>query len=215
MDSTILNVDLNNPTPNTVLGSKYLNPDYLFEHGSNFVVKVFKYLFSTDGVATIHNIMFFLSLFFLTIIIYCIVRLFEIRKKEHAHLHHEIHEYAHHQAELAKKKNENTDNARNPRWGQVLNYLFSSNEGDWKLAVIEADAMLEGLLDQLGFDGIGIGEKLKNATVDRFRGLPIAWEVHTIRNKIAHEGSSFYLSNHEAKRVVALYEQIFMEYGYL
>ena len=58
-------------------------------------------------------------------------------------------------------------------------------------------------------------EKLKMANQDNFPSLTNAWEVHTIRNKIAHEGLSFELSQHEAKRIIALYEQIFRQYGFI
>ena len=93
--------------------------------------------------------------------------------------------------------------------------MFSTNPNDWKLSIVEADAMLEILLGELGFVGENLGEKLKLAGEKGFRPLNRAWEVHTIRNRIAHEGSIFELSHHEAKRVIALYEQIFREFGYI
>ena len=96
-----------------------------------------------------------------------------------------------------------------------MDYLFSENENDWKLAVIEADSMLFDLLTQLKFKGDTMGDKLKDADRDKFHSLSLAWEVHNIRNKIAHEGSSFDFSLHEARRVIALYEQIFQEFGYI
>jgi hypothetical protein len=124
-------------------------------------------------------------------------------------------EYRHHQAELEKKKREGEGGSKNERWNKVLSFLFSPNQGDWKLAVIEADSMLESLAGDLGFKGETLGDKLKVATQESFRGLSNAWEVHTIRNRIAHEGASFELSQREAKRVIALYEQIFRQYGYI
>ena len=149
-------------------------------------------------------------------IAYCFIRLLEIRKREHEYLHHEIEEYAHKHKEEEMKTWERGGGAfLNKRWDVVLQYLFSESPGDWKLAVIEADSMLEGLMDQLGFKGEGLGEKLKSADQDTFRSLTTAWEVHIIRNRIAHEGQQFELSQHEAKRVIALYEQIFREFGYI
>ena len=69
--------------------------------------------------------------------------------------------------------------------------------------------MLDDLMGQLGFQGENLGDKLKVANQNKFPNLTVAWEVHTIRNRIAHEGLAFELSQHEAKRVIALYEQIF------
>lgn len=195
---------------NSILGSKYLNPDYLFSR----LVEFLSHIFNAEGLNILYIILSIFSIFFIAIIIYVTIRMFEIRKKERIHLQHEIEEYAHNQA-LKEKKAQEGGIFKNERWKKVLDYLFSINENDWKLAVIEADSMLFDLLTQLGFKGENIGDKLKEANQANFQSLNSAWEVHNIRNKIAHEGSSFQLSLHEAKRVIALYEQIFQEFGYI
>lgn len=194
----------------SVLGSKFLNPEYLF----NRLVELLGYIFNAKGLNVLYIILSILALFFIAIIIYTTIRMFEIRKKEHLHLQHEIEEYAHNQA-LKEKKAQETGVFKNERWKKVLDYLFSVNENDWKLAIIEADSMLFDLLTQIGFKGESIGDKLKEANLASFKGINSAWEVHNVRNKIAHEGSSFELSLHEAKRIVALYEEIFQEFGYI
>lgn len=199
------------------LSSKWLNPDFLFTESARYFNEFFNY-FQANGhtiVSYTNTIFFIFGLFFLTIISYCVVRLLEIRSKEHAHLHHEIAEYAHHHAERERKKKEGDNVSKNEQWIKTLSYLFSQHASDWKLAIIEADTMLEALLDQLGFIGKNLGDKLKGANQENFPNLTIAWEVHTIRNRIAHEGASFEVSQHEAKRVIALYEKIFREFGYI
>lgn len=210
-------MDQNSIFGNSILNSKWFNPDYLFAQGSSFFNKLFNYTISVDSqiISIYHTILFFLSLFFLTLMAYCAIRMLEIRAKEDKHLHHEIAEYAHHQAAREKKKQEGDNISKNDRWVKTLNHLFSQHPGDWKLAVIEADAMLDSLMSQIGFTGESLGEKLKMATQDKFHNLTAAWEVHNIRNRIAHEGVDFELSQHEAKRVIALYEQIFREFGYI
>ncbi len=204
---------------NTFLASKWFNPDYLFNQAVIFFQHVGNFFHNfhvgSDLLNIYYGILFFLAIFFLALIAYTSIRILEIRHKEHKHLEHEIEEYAHHQAERERKKSISEEISKNPRWIKTLNYLFSQHASDWKLAVIEADAMLDSLLIQLGFKGDNIGDKLKSATQDKFHNLTSAWEVHTIRNKIAHEGASFHLSQHEAKRVIALYEQIFREFGYI
>ena len=195
---------------NSFLGSKYLNPDYLFNQGGHFL----SYVFNSHTLNVIYIILSVLVTFFIAIIVYTTLRMFEIRRKEHAHLHHEIAEYAHNQA-LKQEESAEKGTFKNERWKKVLDYLFSVNENDWKLAVIEADSMLDDLLISLGFKGDSLGDRLKEANQANFRNINFAWEVHNIRNKIAHEGSSFELSLHEAKRVIALYEQIFQDFGYI
>lgn len=200
---------------NSTLGSRWFNPDYLFNHGIAFFQKFFNSTIDAGIVSLFHTIIFFLAIFFLTIICYTSIRMFEIRKKERKHLEHEITEYAHHQREREQKAKQGEEVSKNARWVKTLGFLFSQHESDWKLAVIEADSMLEELMSQLGFIGETLGEKLKSANQGNFRNLTTAWEVHTIRNRIAHEGVAYELSQHEAKRVIALYEQIFREYGFI
>ena len=202
---------------NSIPQPNYINLEYIF----NKIYEFFNALFNPsyhipffgNGVKLILAI---LSIFFIFMIAYCLIRLLEIRKREHEYLHHEIEEYAQkHKEEEIKTWERGGGAFLNKRWDAVLKYLFSENPGDWKLAIIEADSMLDALMDQLGFKGENLGEKLKSANQDTFRTLTIAWEVHIIRNRIAHEGQQFELSQHEAKRVIALYEQIFREFGYI
>lgn len=207
----------NSIVQNTPLGSKFLDPQYLFNNIVEFFRQLFHYIYIYRGeIINISNlILFVLAVFFISLIAYCAVRLFEIRAKERKHLEHEIAEYAHHQAERQKKIEIGEGVSKNEKWRAVLNHLLEANMSDWKLAILEADAMLDNLLDQLGFVGENMSDKLKSADPAKFRSLVTAWEVHTIRNRIAHEGGAFELSLHETKRVVALYEQIFREYGYI
>jgi len=197
--------------------SNWFNPDYLFTQGYEFFKNLSNYtVSSSSGIISIFNsLLFFFAFFFLVIISYTIVRMLEIRKKEHAHLKHEIAEYAHQQKEREKQAEQSAEVSKNPRWVQTLTYLFSQHSSDWKLAVIEADSMLESLMDDLGFKGDTLGEKLKSATQERFRNLTAAWEVHNIRNRIAHEGVAFEMTQREAKRIITIYEQIFREFGYI
>lgn len=166
------------------------------------------------GGGLVRNILYILILIFMTIISYVIIRMFEIRKKEHEHLEHEIREYAEKQKAKEEKKSQ-VVYSKNPRWEVVIEYLKSANENDWKLGVMEADSMLDTLLDQLGFKGESLGDKLKFLNKEEFRNLNFAWEAHAVRNRIAHEGSNFTLTQKEANRIVALYEIIFRDYDFI
>lgn len=194
----------------------YLNLEYFFYKVYVFFTQPENFGVNFENIGNVINTFLVLFILFLVAVIaYTSVRLLEIRKKEHEHMHHEIHEYAHKRHEAQQKADKLSGISSNPRWITVLQYLNSQSEGDWKLAVLEADTMLDDLLDQVGFKGESMGEKLKNADQESFKNLSIAWEVHTIRNRIAHEGANFPLTSREAKRVIALYEDIFRPYGFI
>lgn len=100
----------------------------------------------------------------------------------------------------------------NEKWATVLGHLRSGNSADWRLAIIEADIMLDELLRVQGYHGDSVGDKLKGVEPGDMKTLEAAWEAHKVRNRIAHAGSDFELNEREAKRVVALFESVFKEY---
>lgn len=100
----------------------------------------------------------------------------------------------------------------NSHWQSVLNHIESINDNDWRLAILEADIMLSGLLDNLFLPGDTMGDKLKAVEKSDFTTVDNAWEAHKIRNQIAHDGLSFILNQHEARRVIELYRTVFEEF---
>lgn len=104
---------------------------------------------------------------------------------------------------------------KHPRWATVLGHTESLNQPEWRLAILEADTMLAELLDKRGYKGLSIGEQLKSADQEKFRSLQDAWDAHKVRNQIAHEGSSFTLTERETKRVIGLYERVFREFDFI
>jgi len=104
---------------------------------------------------------------------------------------------------------------KNKKWERVLVHMSSNNPSDWKLAILEADIMLEELLDAIGYRGETMSDKLKSVEKSDFETIEAAWEAHKIRNTIAHEGSDFVLTRQEAERVINLYRIVFEEFSYI
>jgi hypothetical protein len=103
----------------------------------------------------------------------------------------------------------------NPQWERVVSHSESLNENDWRLAILEADIMLGDLLEKLSLPGETMGDKLKAAKKENFTTIDNAWEAHKIRNQIAHSGLTFLLNQHEVRRVIALYKNVFEEFKLL
>lgn len=99
------------------------------------------------------------------------------------------------------------------RWKKIMGQSDSTNPSDWRMAIIEADIMLEELLREKGFPGDTLGEMLKGAKPGDFISIDAAWEAHKIRNKIAHGGNDFQLTDRETRRAIALFEAVFKEFG--
>jgi hypothetical protein len=104
---------------------------------------------------------------------------------------------------------------KSPRWRVVENHMQSDNPAEWKLAIMEADSMLDELVKKLGYPGSTLGERMKQIEVSDFTTLNDAWEAHKVRNYVAHQGSTFMLSKHQANKVVRLYENVFKEFEFI
>lgn len=107
------------------------------------------------------------------------------------------------------------DASRPPKrdqWEEVLKHVSSENPSDWKLAVLEADGILDELTFALKLPGDTLGERLKNAVPGDFKTLNDAWEGHKVRNQVAHEGLSFVLTKREARAAIEHFERVFKEF---
>ncbi|MFA6552561.1 MAG: hypothetical protein WCT19_03625 [Candidatus Paceibacterota bacterium] len=144
-----------------------------------------------------------LSLIFLVGIMYCVIRITQIRTEERI-------EFA-----KAATKIEMPAYGSNPKWDRVLSLVESDNHSDWRLAILEADIMLEEMVKKMGYRGVTLGEILKKIEQSDFTTIGEAWEAHNVRNAIAHEGPEFLLNQREAKRIIQLYEQVFNEFKFI
>lgn len=107
------------------------------------------------------------------------------------------------------------NDVKNKRWADVLSHLQSERMNDWKLAIIEADILLEELLDNIGYAGNTIGDKLKSASPDNFQTINQAWRAHNVRNRIAHEGANFDLTQKAAQETITQFKMVFDEFDFV
>ncbi len=98
------------------------------------------------------------------------------------------------------------------RWRKIVANSESDNPSDWRIAVIEADIILDELLNTLRLPGETIGEKLKAVEQSDFTTIEAAWEAHKARNMIAHQGNNFAVNQREIRRIISLYESVFREF---
>jgi len=101
---------------------------------------------------------------------------------------------------------------KNERWLKVLQHLETDSQAEWKAAILEADVILDEMTIKMGYRGNSLGERLKSVEPSDFLTINKAWEAHKVRNAIAHDGSDYFLTKREVKRVIDLYRQVFEEF---
>lgn len=137
-------------------------------------------------------------------IAYCAIRISQIRKIEHANFHKHAHSVHHEDIPRTRL-----------RWNRIMEHANSGDEHQWRLAILEADIMLNELLDVQGYKGETMGEKMKMVNRANFNSIDEAWEAHKVRNRVAHEGSENPLTEREKNIVISQYARVFKEFGFI
>ncbi len=184
----------------------FLNLEYLF-------LRIFDFFKNFDIIAILNAIIDFIRLllplsilltaFFIYVIVYSHKKLVKLYEDEDRH----YKAVALKQAQIEGA----TDPVLHERWLKVESHINSHTPSDWRLAIIEADIMLNDVLEKMGYQGDSIGEKLKGIKKEDMLNLDLAWDAHKVRNHIAHKGGEFDLDEREAKRVIGLYKKVFEE----
>jgi uncharacterized membrane protein len=99
------------------------------------------------------------------------------------------------------------------RLQEVFTHLDSDNPNDWKLAIIEADIILDEILKDRGYAGNSLGERLRSITPTQLGSIDDAWTAHKVRNQIAHGGADFVLTKRLAEETISRYRRVFTEFG--
>lgn len=97
-------------------------------------------------------------------------------------------------------------------WRQIQKRLELGGEANAKLALIEADKVLDELLKIAGYKGETMADRLKKITPAQLSNIEAIWQAHKIRNRLVHE-PDYHLSDAEARIAVNIYKKSFQEMG--
>ncbi len=90
------------------------------------------------------------------------------------------------------------------RWQEILKVSESGTMGA-KMAIMEADKLLDGALKSLSMSGDTMGERLKFAGY-KYPELRNVWNAHKLRNQLVHE-ATFEISHGQAKGALRDFEK--------
>ncbi len=104
------------------------------------------------------------------------------------------------------------------QWQKVDKLLAEPYESSWKLAVIQAEAIVKKTLNLMGYSGAGAAEKteddfiniLEELKLRRFQNLEILYQLHQVRQKII-EDKNFPLTQNKAKEIINIYKKFWDE----
>lgn len=183
----------------------WINIEYFYKKILELLYKIYELLvalFEALNLQSVKVISIILSVIAGIGIIYTVIRIIQLKRKEVEEI-----------KDIMPK--EISPEERHYRWNAIRNHLESLNEVEWRMAIMEADNILDDIIKAIGTTGENLGERLKNMEPSDFNNLQNAWEAHKVRNRIAHEGMKFKITKEEATRVIGLYEKIFKEFKFI
>lgn len=217
------------------LNPNYPNLDYIFGEAFLGIQSAIRFFIEGQVGLLLKGISAIVSIFLIGLIVYLITRLLEMEREHVEHVYHLTDHPAHVATASAVFHTRDIDDdpliktapapgdvafeieqkPGSARWEVVLDHISSNNASDWRLAIIEADLILDELAFNTGFAGSTLGERLNNADKGVFQTLDDAKEAHGVRNRIAHMGSEFDMTHREAQQAISRYENVFREFDYI
>lgn len=94
------------------------------------------------------------------------------------------------------------------RWQRIMRRLDAGNESEYKLAIIEADALLDEMLKKMRLAGETIDERLQKITPFMIPTVEELKTAHQVRNSIVYD-PDYRISLSEARRVLLAYQKTF------
>ena len=196
-------------TPLEVIGVDALTPILRFIFGADGLLAGFTIDETMAIFGTIWTIIailsYIVSAIFLFLYIYASVSVGELYEEEDHHTRAEEEAY----------RRKMMGGATSNRFNDMKDHINSENPNDWKLAIIEADIILDEALKRQGYAGTSLGERLRSISPASMQTLDDAWEAHKIRNEIAHSGVDFVLTHKLARETIVRYDRVFGELGLL
>jgi len=98
----------------------------------------------------------------------------------------------------------------NKQWKKTESLLEEPYQASWKLAVLQAEGIVERTLKQIGFQGNNFSQQIQELQKQGYRHLDILSELHQKKEKILKD-KNFSLSLAQAKETVAVYKAFWKE----
>ncbi len=155
--------------------------------------------FFVENLLIFQVVSLFISLFFLSFIIYFIAKLNIIGDK--------IEYYF----DILGAKNISKRRTLKA-WKQIQKRLKAGEANQLKLAILECDRILHEILKMAGYQGRNLDEIFEQITEAQISNIKEIRQVHKLRHRIANE-PDFILNQNEAIMAVEIYKKTFQELG--
>jgi len=100
------------------------------------------------------------------------------------------------------------------KWDKVREKIKKDDESLYKVAIIEADNIIDDLIKRMKYKGENMGERLAGITPGQIDNIKELQKAHEIRNRIIHE-ENFKLTREQVEEVMGYYENFLRDFEVL
>lgn len=100
-----------------------------------------------------------------------------------------------------------SQSAMRKKWTKIKKRLESGNVSQYKVAILEADVMIDKVLSDMSYPGKNLTERLEKINPAQLPNYEELKNAHQIRNRVIHE-AGFSVDRKEAEEIVAVYENL-------
>lgn len=104
--------------------------------------------------------------------------------------------------------------AMKTRFEKIEARVKSGNLSEYKVAILEADHIVEGILKDIGYaSGTDMAQKIEQLSVTQPEDAAMLKEVHQIRNRIVFE-QDFHPDLEQTKKIIEIYKNFLKKFDY-
>ncbi len=96
------------------------------------------------------------------------------------------------------------------KWRDIMEKFDDGRPDSLKIAVIQGDAMVDGILKNAGLKGEHMADRLDDVEPGEFQSFEGLWRSHKIRNNVVHQ-ETFVLTRAIAETAIKGYENFLKE----
>ncbi|MFH0969481.1 MAG: hypothetical protein V1804_03160 [Patescibacteria group bacterium] len=100
------------------------------------------------------------------------------------------------------------------KWNEIMEKMDSNEQSKYKLAIIEADAIVDKLIGSMGLKGNDMIERLDTLRPAQMEEAEDLKKYHRIRNQIIHD-PNFEMSKETAMEILKFYEKFLVNYEFM
>lgn len=95
-------------------------------------------------------------------------------------------------------------------WGKIMERFNAGTESDWRLAIVEADSLVDEVFKKIGFGGETLGERIASISEREVHSIPELKEAHKLRNNLVHT-PGYKITREDAERALRHYHKVLEE----